>query len=291
MRNIFKLTLLILSVLIMSVSCKEEFEKQSYVMEGTDLGGVMPNVTFLTPKIFDVADAANTALKFKMNVATVGQYSEFKQVVISKSFNEGDPVVHMTIPASEIPKEVVISIADAVAGFDIAPSEVAGGDFIDWSFMVEFDDPDIKFNDDALTEAFPDFRSYFASPLEDQIEGTYTATLISSDFDGVGPDETINNYQITVVPGTSRSQFSLQDVSMNAIPKSYDFIPQLSDIMFHIGNGQFVLATTGGAGGYEGFFPVSGTAVRSGNEITVTVQFLSNFLDGNNLSFKLTPVE
>ena len=291
MKNIFKPIVLILSVLILFVSCKDEFEKQSYVMEGTDLGGVMPNVTFLTPKIFDVADAANTALKFKMNVATVGQYSDFKQVVISKSFNGSDPIVHMTIPASEIPKDVVINISDAVSGFEITPEEVVGGDFIDWSFMIEFDDPDIKFNDDALTEAFPDFRSYFASPLEKQIEGSYTASLISSDFNGVNPDETINNYQITVVPGTSRSQFSLQDISMNVIPKTYDFIPQLSNVIFHIGNGQFVLSTFGGAGGYESNFPVSGTAQKTSDEITVTVQFLTNFLDGNNLSFKLTPSE
>lgn len=290
MKNIVKSVLVFVSIILFSVSCNEEYEKFSYVMEGTDLGGVMPKVTFQTPKIFDVADKDNTTLEFIMDVAVVGQFSAYREVVISKSFNGGEPIEHIQIPSAQIPMNLVISIADALQGFDVTPAEVTGGDYIDWTFMIEFDDPDIKFNDDALSEAFPDFRSYFASSLEDAIEGTYTATLLSHDFEGIIPDETIEGYQVTVVPGTGRSQFTLQDVSMNAIPKTYSFIPQLSNTMFYLGSGKFVLARIGAAGGYQSSFPVSATAELTDNgEIIANVTFLTSFLGGNNLSFKLTP--
>ena len=135
MRN--KICILLALALLIISSCTEEADKHAYVMDGTNLGGVMPSVTFATPKIFDIANINTTTLEFEMKVAAAGQYDEYKQVVISKSYNGSDPIVHLIIPAAEIPQDVVISVDDALNGFDLVPGDIQGGDYIDWSFMIE----------------------------------------------------------------------------------------------------------------------------------------------------------
>lgn len=201
-KNIYKTSILFAMLLTLAVSCNEDIDKQAYVMEGTDTGGVLPDVTFLAGKNFDFGDMSNTYLSFIADAAIAGERT-FERLVISKSYNGGDTVIHQQLTPSEMPFQVEITPEDAVEGFGISTAEIAGGDYIDWMFMIEFADPDVKFNDDALTQQFPDFRSYFVCAFDAaSTTGTYQFTY--SDWEH-------NTGTLEVVAGPGENQITLLD--------------------------------------------------------------------------------
>lgn len=283
MKKIYKICLLFSFILLLASSCNEEMDKHAYVMEGTNLGGVMPSVIFSTPKIFDIADINNTTLEFNMNVATGGEYGEYRQVVIKKSYLGGDPVVHVTIPAAQIPQDVVISAADALDGLGVDIDDIKGGDFIDWIFEIEFDDPDIKFNDDALMEAFPDFRAFFASTPDFDIPAFYTVELIEGDFGGEIP--VMPNQSFTVVPGTVNSQYILEDASVGAFQNNFGV--KLAYRFFYIGNNEFALNANSEP---WGFVTLAGSVTRDSGTgiITVDAQYVG-WAGGTICKFRMIP--
>ena len=219
-KSIYKTSILFAMLLTLTISCNEDIDKQAYVMEGTDTGGVLPNVTFLAGKNFDFGDMSNTYLSFIADAAIAGDKT-FERLVISKSYNGGDTVIHQQFTPSEMPFQVDITPEDAVDGFGISTAEIAGGDYIDWMFMIEFSDPDVKFNDDALTQQFPDFRSYFVCAFDAaSTTGTYQFTY--SDWEH-------NTGTFEVVAGPGENQVTLLDpLGHQAIDgNNYDLIVEI----------------------------------------------------------------
>ncbi len=284
MKNTYKLSFLFSLLVLLFSSCIDDADKQAYVMEGMDMGGVMPSVTFSTSKIFDVADINNTSIKFKLKVAAVGEYGVYRQVVISKSFNGSDPIIHMTVPAAEIPKDIEITVADALQGFDVEISEINGGDFIDWTFEVEFDDPDFKFNDDALTEAFPDFTAFFASTPDFEVAQHYTIELIDGTFGF--ENQVTEGVEFSLVPGTANSQYVLAEASAGAFPNYFSV--DLAYRFFYIGNNQFALNATSEP---WSFVALAGTVTRDPGTgiITVNAYYVGWILDGVICHYRMIP--
>lgn len=176
MKNRIKISLVFSFLVLLSISCNKDLDKQAYVMKNTDTGGVLPNVTFLAGKNFDFGDMENTFLSFIADAAIAGDWT-FERMVISKSLNGGDTVIHKELLPAEMPLKMDITPSNAVEGFGIDAEDIAGGDYIDWIFMLEFADADIKFNDNALDELFPDFRSYFVCSFDaNSTIGTYQVT-------------------------------------------------------------------------------------------------------------------
>ncbi len=234
-QSIYKTSILFAMLFTLAVSCNEDIDKQAYVMEGTDTGGVLPNVTFLAGKNFDFGDMSNTYLSFIADAAIAGNRT-FERLVISKSYNGGDTIIHQQLTPSEMPFQVDITPEDAVDGFGISTAEIAGGDYIDWMFMIEFADPDVKFNDDALTQQFPDFRSYFVCAFDENVTvGTYQITFSSweEDFNIVGTT-------FEVVAGPGENQVTLVDpLGHGAIDgNNYDLVVDIDPV-----SGAAVVAT------------------------------------------------
>ena len=176
MKNIFKLSIVAALLAVLSVSCNDDNEKQAYVMEGKELGGVLPKFEFLAPQNFDFGDMENTHLKFLADVA-VEQNFPFNKLIISKSMNGGDTIVHKELLPGDMPQEITITPTDAVEGLGISVADIAGGDYIDWIFTFDFPEEGYKFGDDALTEIFPNFRSYFICAFDlNETIGTYEIT-------------------------------------------------------------------------------------------------------------------
>lgn len=217
MKSIFKISLLFSLLVLLSVSCNDDMDKQAYVMQDTDTGGVLPNVTFLAGKNFDFGNMENTYLSFIADAAVAGNWT-FERMVISKSLNGGDTIIHKELLPGEMPLQFDITPSDAIEGFGIVEDDIAGGDFIDWMFMIEFADPDVKFNDNALDELFPDFRSFFVCAFDVNASvGTYQIT---------GSIWEHNTGTFEVVAGPEENQVTLIDLlGHGAIDgKNYDIV-------------------------------------------------------------------
>lgn len=217
MKNIFKISILLSLLVLLSISCNDDLDKQAYVMKGVDTGGVLPNVTFLLAKNFDYGNMADTYLSFIADAAIAGNW-EFERLVISKSYNGIDTIVHKELTPGEMPLQLDITPSSAIEGFGIPVDDISGGDYIDWMFMIEFDDPEVKFNDDALTEQFPDFRSYFVCAFDANATiGTYQIT--SSEW-----EHNTGTFEVIVGPGENQVTF-IDLLGHGAIDgKNYDIV-------------------------------------------------------------------
>ncbi|MBN2348902.1 MAG: hypothetical protein JXJ22_08705 [Bacteroidales bacterium] len=286
MKKIYLILLMIFSIL---AGCKEDAEKWSDTMDNADVGGAIPNISFQTPRIFDFADLQNTRMIFDLKVGAAGEGLNYTKVIVNKSFNGGDFILHAEYLAGEIPAEIALTAADALSNFEgVTISTVQGGDFIDWQFLMEFPDgTNGEYNVDALA-SFPDFRSYFASaPSGFTVEGSYTMNMINDDI-GVA-DATKSGYQIQLVPGSGKSQYILEDITGTSLANLWDLpVPYR---IYYIGNNEFVLNP--GSEEYPDLLRMIGTVVRDAGSgvITVNVTFANSCcgLNGANFEFELVP--
>ncbi|MCB8998516.1 MAG: hypothetical protein H6540_00410 [Bacteroidales bacterium] len=268
-------------------SCTKDEDKWSDVMKDSDVGSATPYVYFSSPKIFDIANLEATQISFKLNVDATGKAKDFNKLILMKSFNGGDFIQHAEYLPSQLPAEVNISVEDALLGIDgVTKADLKGGDYFDWQFIM--DTPDTVVYSPELAATFPDFRSYFASaPTGFTIEGSYTMNILIDDIETADPQK--EGYVISLVPGTGKSQYILQDISGTALANLWDV--EVAYRLFYIGNNKFVLNS--GSEGYPTQIRLTGTVERDGatGVITVVAEYANSCcgLNGVRISFTLTP--
>lgn len=220
--------------------CNENKDKFSDVMDGADVGSAIPYTKFQTPKIFDVTDLGNYRMEFELNVGAVGEGLTYRNIIVNKRFNGSDSILHVLIDAASIPYRFSVTAAEAIEGFEgVTIDNVKGGDFIDWEFLVEFADGT---NGNYATEAansFPNFTSFFASPLDFEFAASYTQTVIETNVPSL-VISVLENQTISTVPGTARSQYIVQDISCGILDAAFG-IGDLNYRLFYIGDNQFAL--------------------------------------------------
>ncbi|WP_421920291.1 hypothetical protein [Marinifilum sp.] len=221
-------------------SCDDNEDKFSDVMDGADLGSAIPFTKFQTPKIFDVTDLGNYKMEFELNVGAVGEGLTYKSIIVNKSFNGGDTIQHDQIAAADIPFVLSITAADAITGFEgVTIDNVKGGDFIDWIFLVEFADGTNGNYADEAANSFPNFTSFFASPLDFEFADSYTQTVLETNVPNL-VTSVLENQTISTVPGTARSQYLVQDISCGILNAAFG-IGDLNYRLFYIGDNKFAL--------------------------------------------------
>jgi len=256
-------------------------------MKDANVGAAMPYAYFNTPKIFDIANLNTTNIQFSLKVDATGRAKNYTKVVLMKSFNGGDLVEHAEYPAASIPLEVTLNVDQALAGIDgVTKADLKGGDYFDWEFILEA--PDTVEYSAELAGTLPDFRSYFASsPVGFVIEGTYTMNLIYDDIGTADAQKT--GYEISLVPGSARSQYILQDIGGTALLNLWGV--EVAYRMFYIGDNKFVLS--GASEGYPTQIRLVGEVVRDPDTGVITVEAMyANSCCGLNdvqIVFDLTP--
>jgi hypothetical protein len=256
-------------------------------MRNTDVGAAMPYASFSTPRIFDIANLNTSRIDFNLNVDATGRAKNFRKVVLMKSFNGGDFVQHAEYLPSQLPLKVSISVDDALAGIDgVSKADLTGGDYFDWEFVMDM--PDTVQYSPELMGTFPDFRSYFASsPQGFVIEGSYTMDLLVDDIEAA--DAQKEGYQVSLVPGTGKSQYILQDISGTALLNIWDI--EVAYRLFYIGDNKFVM--DGGSEGWPDQIRLTGSVERDAATGVITVEAVYENsccgLDGARIGFTLTP--
>jgi len=284
-----KYIILIISAFALISSCIKDEDKWPEVMKDGDVGAAMPYAYFSTPRIFDIADLDNTSIEFKLNVNATGRAKNFRRVVLMKSFNGGAMVQHAVYLPSDLPKEVKITVDQAIAGIDgLSKADLSGGDFFDWEFQMDV--PDTLQYQAELIGTFPDFRSFFASsPQGFVIEGPYTMDILLDDTEAADLKKT--GYQVTLVPGTAKSQYILQDISGTALLNLFGV--EIAYRLFYIGDNKFVMNSA--SEGFPTQINLSGTVERNAATGVITVDAVYERsccgLNGVRIRFTLTPEE
>jgi len=269
------------------VSCNKDEDKWSDVMKNTDVGAASPYATFSTPRIFDIANLNTTSIEFDLNVNATGRAKNYRRVILMKSFNGGDFIQHAEYLASQLPMKVSLTVDDALIGIDgVEKAELEGGDYFDWEFVMDV--PDTVQYSPELMGTFPDFRSYFASsPQGFVIEGSYTMDLVLDDIGTADAQKT--GYVVTLVPGTAKSQYILQDISGTALLNLWDV--EVAYRLFYIGNNKFVMNDA--SEGFPTQILLTGTVERDPTTGVITVEAMYDNsccgLNGVLISFTLTP--
>jgi len=282
-----KIIILLFSSFVLISSCIKDEDKWPEVMKDGDVGAAMPYAYFNTPKIFDIANINSTKIEFSLNVSATNRAKNYRRVILMKSFNGGDMVQHAEYLPADLPKEVSITVDQAIAGIEgLTKEDLVGGDFFDWEFRIDV--PDTLQYQAELLGTFPDFRSYFASsPQGFVIEGSYTMGLLADDIGTA--DVRKEGFQITKVPGTAGSQYILQDISGTALFNLWEV--EVAYRLFYIGDNKFVLS--GASEGFPTQIRLAGTVERDGTSgvITVDVVYVNSCCGLNDLrvSFTLTP--
>jgi len=268
-------------------SCTKDEDKWSDVMKDMDVGAAMPYVSFSTPKIFDVANLNTSHIVFTLNVNATGRAKNYRRLILMKSYNGAEFIQHAEYLPSQLPAEISISVDNALSGINgLTKADLSGGDYFDWEFIL--DTPDTLEYSAELAGTFPDFRSYFASsPQGFIIEGSYTMDLVYDDIGTADLQKTA--YQVTLVPGTARSQYILEDISGTALVNMWDVA--VAYRLFYIGDNKFVLS--GASEGFPTQIRLMGTVERDSSTgvISVEAEYVNSCcgLDGVKISFTLTP--
>ena len=275
-------------VMLLAGACTKDEDKWPDAMKEKDLGSAMPYAYFTTPQIFDVADPGNAAVEFVLHVNATNKGKNYNKVILEKSFNDGPFVLHREFLPDEIPATVRISLADAVHGIEgLSMEEIKGGDFFSWRFSMDFP-YEVNYQNELLG-TFPDFTAFLAStPNGFEPEGTYTMDLLTDDSGTA--TERITGYTVSVLPGTARSQYMLQDISCGVINEMFG-VGNVAYRMHYIGNNSFALH--GASEGWPGLIRLTGTVDRdpATGIITVNAVYINSCcgLDGLQISYTLTP--
>jgi hypothetical protein len=280
--------MLLLAAMVIVGSCTKDEDKWPDAMKDKDAGSAMPFASFSTPKIFDVMDMDQTAIAFVLDVNATNRAKSFNKVVLEKSFNGGPFVLHDEYLPADLPASIKITINDALQGIEgVTRSDLKGGDFFDWRFTMDFP-YEVNYQNELLG-TFPNFRSFLASsPDGFQVEGKYTMDLVN-DPSGLAT-ERITGYAISLLPGTARSQYLLQDITCGIINQLFG-VGNLAYRMYYIGDNNFLLH--GGSEEYPNLLRLSGTVKRNpaNGVITVDAAFFNSCcnLNGLQIAFTLTP--
>jgi hypothetical protein len=282
-----KYLILILTVFALLNSCTKDEDKWSDTMNDMDVGAAMPYAYFTTPKIFDIANLDQTKIEFSLDVSATGRATNYRKVVLQKRFKSGSYVEHAQYLPGQLPANVSISVDEALTGITgVTKQTLKGGDYFDWRFIMDV--PDTLVYSAELAGTFPNFRSYFASsPQGFTVEGSYTMDLILDDIGTADAQKT--GYTITLVPGTAKSQYILQDLGGTALLNLWGV--EVAYRMFYIGNNQFVLSSA--SEGYPTQIRLTGTVTRNpaNGVITINATYANSCcgLNGARISFTLTP--
>jgi hypothetical protein len=282
-----KYLILFLCFFVILNSCVKDEDKWSSVMKDSNVGAAMPYASFTTPKIFDVANLNATRIEFNLNVDATGRAKNYHKVILMKSFNGGDFVKHAEYQPSQLPVKISLTVDDALSGIaGVTKESLKGGDFFDWEFIMDV--PDTVLYSPELLGTFPDFRSYFASaPQGFSIEGSYTMDLLADDIGSA--DLQKKGYQVSLVPGTGKSQYILEDISGTALLNLWGL--EIAYRLFYIGNNKFVMNSV--SEGYPEDILLTGTVVRdpATGVISVDAVYANSCcgLDGVIIKFTLTP--
>lgn len=278
----------ILAVVLMICGCTEDADKWSDVQKDMDVGGAIPYTKFYSAKIFDVLDLDNAALNFELLVGAAGEGENYTKVKLYKSYNGGAEVLHADYPASQIPSNVTITVAQALADIPgVTKDSLNGGDFFDWRFEMEFPDGTSGvYNVDAAA-TFPDFRAYVASTPDFDISGEYTMNLILDEVGLASPTATVT---ISTIGGTAKSQYLLSEGAAELVLNW--FALELPYRILYIGNNTFQLWPR--AEDWLGdYFGLDGTATYDPNsgKLTVDAVWSDSYggISGLRLQYELVP--
>lgn len=283
-----KYIIMLISAFALIMSCNKDEDKWSDAMKDADVGAAMPYAYFNTPKFFDIANMDQAFVEFTLNVNATKRAKNYRRVVLEKSFKGGAWVLHKEYLPADLPATVKITLDDALAGITgVTKETLAGGDYFDWRFIMDV--PDTVVFQAELAGTLPNFRSYMASaPVGFTVEGSYTMDLIYDDSE-LGTSQ-IEGYQITLVPGTAKSEYILQDITCGFINNFFG-VGNVANKLYYIGDNKF--AIKGASEGWPTLIRLAGTVERdpSTGIITVDVTFVNSCcgLNGIRMIYTLTP--